>query len=466
MPGTAELKQRDGSTIDRALIETFGNIFSGQLVLPEHADYESVREIWNHDIDRRPGMIARCRGTADVVQAVRFARDNDLVVAVRGGGHNVGGRALCDDGLVIDLSLMRGVHVDPVDRTVRAQGGALLGDVDRETHLHGLAVPLGVVSQTGIGGLTLGGGNGWLTRKYGMTCDNVLSCEVVTADGSVVTADATTNADLFWALRGGGGNFGVVTSFLYRAHPVSTVLGGMVLYARADAAVVLRHYREFMKGAPEELTVYGCLVSLPDGTPAVGLLLCYCGDVSNAEHIVKPLREFGEPIIDTVQAMSLPMMQKSVDEQGPPGASFYWKSSFVADLSDEVIDLIVDHANRAESPLASMTIELFGGAASRVSPTSTAIALRRPDFNVQLSAQWVDPTDRDTGVAWARAGVQKLEPFSTGAMLLNYLGNESPGEIEAAFGDNLEKLRAVKRKYDPHNFFQVNQNVKPADQVR
>ncbi|WP_460908735.1 FAD-binding oxidoreductase [Paraburkholderia jirisanensis] len=436
------------------MIETFSANFSGQLVPPDHADYDDARKIWNADIDRRPGLIARCRGTADVIDAIRFARNNDVVAVVRGGGHNVGGRAVCDDGLVIDLSLMRGVYVDPAHRTVRAQGGALLGDVDRETHLHGLAVPFGVVSKTGIGGLTLGGGVGWLTRKYGLTCDNVLSFEVVTAEGTVLTADATNHADLFWALRGGGGNFGVVTSFLYRAHPVSTVFGGMVLHARADASAVLRHYREFMKSAPDELTVYGGLITLPDGTPAAGLLLCYCGDPASGERIVKPLRDFGNPIADTLQAMPLPAMQKAIDELGPPRASFYWKSSFVTQFSDDLIDVLIEHAGQAGSPLSSIVIECFGGAANRIAPTATAFAHRNVAYNIQISAQWTDRGERDRHIDWARTGGQKLGPFSSGAALLNYVGIGQASEIEAAFGTNLQRLKDLKQKYDPHHFFQ------------
>ena len=269
---TPKFRRRDGTAVDKATIEAFRHGFQGQVLLPGDAGYASARRIWNASIDKHPGLIARCSGVVDVVRAVKFARANNLLVAVKSGGHNVAGRALCDDGIVIDLSAMNGVSVDPELRTVRVQGGALLGEVDRETHLHGLAVPSGVVSKTGIAGLTLGGGVGWLVRKYGLTCDNVLSCEVVTADGAIVTADAETNADLFWGLRGGGGNFGIVTSFLFQAHPVSIVLGGVIVHARPPAAAVFRYYRDFMASAPEELTAYAGLISTPDGTPAVGVM--------------------------------------------------------------------------------------------------------------------------------------------------------------------------------------------------
>ena len=277
---TPTLKSRDGAAVDKATIETFRRGFRGQTLLPGDAGYDSARRIWNASIDKHPGLIARCWETADAVRVVKFSRANNLLVAIKSGGHNVAGRSLCDDGIVIDLSAMNGVFVDPKLRTARVQAGALLGDVDRETHPHGFAVPTGVVSKTGIAGLTLGGGVGWLARKYGLTCDNVLSCEVVTAEGELVTANADTNVDLFWGLRGGVGNFGIVTSFLYRTHPVSTVLGGVIAYAREQAAAMLRYYRDFMPLAPDELTAYAGLMSMPDGTPAVGVMVCYCGDLN------------------------------------------------------------------------------------------------------------------------------------------------------------------------------------------
>jgi len=294
---TPTLKNRDGAAIPKAPIEAFRREFRGRALLPGDAGYDSARRIWNASIDKHPGLIARCSEVADVVRAVKFSRANNLLVAVKSGGHNVAGRALCDDGIVIDLSAMNRVSVDAQRRRVRVQAGALLGDVDRETHPHGLAVPAGVVSKTGIAGLTLGGGVGWLVRKYGLTCDNVLSCEVVTAEGELVTANNEINADLFWGLRGGGGNFGIVTSFLYRAHPVSTVLGGVIAYKRDQAGAMLRYYREFMPAAPDELTVYAGLISLPDGTPAVGVMAWYCGDLTEGERVLEPLRTFGSPIL-------------------------------------------------------------------------------------------------------------------------------------------------------------------------
>jgi FAD binding domain len=312
-----ELKNNKGMVVGHDRIERFQAAFRGEVIQPGDSGYETARKIWNASIDKHPGIIARCSGVADVVAAVNFARENDLLVAVRGGGHNVAGKALCDDGIVIDLSGMKGIHVDAKNRTARVQGGATLGDLDRETHVFGLAVPAGIISRTGIAGLALGGGVGWLVRKYGLTCDNILSFDIVTADGKPRVASANENEDLFWALRGGGGNFGVVTSFEFRAHPVSTVLGGMVMYPRDHAVEVLRFYRDFSQSAPEKLTAYVALLHTPDGIPAVAVIACYCGDVTEGEKVFKPLRSFGSPIADMIQPMPFPQMQTLLDAGFP-----------------------------------------------------------------------------------------------------------------------------------------------------
>src|SRR6185312_4668785 len=458
----ARLKQRGGAAVDGALIDSFKADFQGQVILPQDSAYDAARRIWNASIDRRPGLIARCSGTADVVHAVKFARAHDLLVAVRGGGHNVGGRALCDDGIVIDLSAMRGVFVDPRARTARVQGGATLGDVDRETHLHGLAVPAGVISRTGIAGLTLGGGVGWLVRKFGLTVDNLLAAEVVTAEGAIVTASAESNPDLFWGLRGGGGNFGIVTSFLFRAHPVSFVLGGLIIHARDKAGVVLRHYRDFMASAPEELTAYAGLITTPDGNPATGLIVCWCGDPAAGERALRPLRSFGPPLLDAVQPMPFPAMQRLLDDAFPDGTYNYWKSTFVTELSDAAIDLIVAHADRALSPLTAVVVEYYAGAANRVGDADTAFAQRRAEYDVGIMAQWTDPAEAATHTAWACAFSDALKPHSSNAWLLNFVGEETPDTIRAAFGANYTRLAELKKKYDPTNFFSLNQNVKPA----
>jgi len=455
------LKQRNGVAVNEAVVDTFKRAFHGQILVPGNAAYDSARQIWNASIDKHPGLIARCVDLADVVRAVNFARANDVVVAVKGGGHNVAGRSLCDEGIVIDLSAMNDVSVDPVARTVRVQGGALLGDIDRATHPHGLAVPTGVVSKTGIGGLALGGGVGWLVRKYGLTCDNILSCEVVTATGEVLVADASTNTDLYWGVRGGGGNFGIVTSFVFQAHRVSTVLGGLILYPRDQAGAMLRHFRAFMATAPDELTAYAGLISTPEGVPVVGILPCYCGDLAEAERVLAPLRAFSTPLVDAIQPMPFPDMQKLLDNGFPDRTYNYWKSTFLKELSDNVLDIIVEHANRMPSPLTGVVVELYGGAAGRVAPGNTAFAQREAKYNVGMTAQWVDPADNDKNIAWTRAMAAALEPYSTGQRFLNFLSDESPDEIRKSFGGNHARLVALKTKYDPSNFFSLNLNVQP-----
>jgi hypothetical protein len=458
---TPTLKSRNGAAVDKVTIETFKREFRGQALLPGDAGYDPARRIWSASIDKRPGLIVRCSEAADVVRAVKFSRANNLLVAVKSGGHNVAGRALCDDGIVIDLSAMNGVSVNPELHTVRVQAGALLGDVDRETHPHGLAVPTGVVSKTGIAGLTLGGGTGWLVRKYGLTCDNVLSCEVVTAEGELVTANNEINADLFWGLRGGGGNFGIVTSFLYRSHPVSTVLGGVIAYKRDQAAAMLRYYRDFMPAAPDELTAYAGLISMPDGTPAAGMMVCYCGDLTEDERVLEPLRAFGSPVFDGIQPMPFPMMQKLVDEMSPDGTHNYWRSTFIRDLSDEVIDLIIEHGNRMESRLSRIVIQFFGGATGRVGPADTAFAQRQAEYNVGIETQWTDAAESEKHIGWTRTLSDALKPYSSNGYLLNFLGDEEPDVVRAAFGSNHARLVELKTKYDPTNFFSLNQNVAP-----
>jgi hypothetical protein len=324
-----------------------------------------------------------------------------------------------------------------------------------------LAVPAGVVSKTGIAGLTLDGGVGWLVRKYGLTCDNVLSCEVVTADAESVTANADTNADLFWGLRGGGGNFGIVTSFVYQAQPVSTVLGGLVVHARDQAAAVLRYYRDFMASAPEELTAYAGLISTPDGTPAVAVMACYCGDLIEGERVLGPLSALGSPILDTIQPISFSVMQKLADESSRDNIHNYWRSTFLKELSDEVIDLIVEHGNRVPSPLSHIVIQLFSGAMSRVGNADTAFAQRQAEYNVGIEARWIDPVESAKHIASARAFSEALKPYSRNGFVLNFLGDEGQDLVREAFGSNYQRLVELKTKYDPTNFFSINQNVEP-----
>jgi hypothetical protein len=446
-------------------IQSFRSLFQGQVLEAADVGYDEARQIWNASVRKHPKMIARCSGVADVIAAVHFGRANDLLTTIRGGGHNVGGRALCDDGLVIDLSRMRSVFVDDATRRVRVQGGATLGDIDRETHVFGLAVPSGIVPKTGIGGLTLGGGVGWLIRKYGMSIDNLLSTQVVTADGKVLTASAAENDDLFWALRGGGGNFGVVTCFEFHAHSVATILGGLLLYPREKAIDVIRHFRDYMASAPDELTAYAALLHAPDGSPLVGVIPCYCGSVADGERVLEPLRKFGSPFVDGIQAMPFPAMQSLLGPSFPDGNQNYWKSTLQRELSDHAISAIVEHANRLRSPLSFVVLEYYGGAAGRISSEATAFPHRDLPWDILFLAQWTDPTQTNMHREWARAGEEVLRPFSQNAHLLSALDVEAEAVIKTAFGQNLPRLAAVKRKYDPGNFFRVSHGINLANQA-
>jgi Berberine and berberine like/FAD binding domain len=333
--------------------------------------------------------------------------------------------------------------------------------VDRETHVFGLAVPAGIISKTGIAGLALGGGVGWLVRKYGLTCDNVLSFDIVTADGKPRLASADENQDLFWALRGGGGNFGVVTSFEFRVHPVNTVLGGLVMHPRERAGEVLRFYRDFTQSAPEELTAYAALLHTPEGVPAVAVIACYCGDLTKGEQVLKSLRTFGSPMADTIKPMPFPQMQTLLDAAFPENNQNYWKSTFLRELSDDAVGVLVEHANRATSPLTGVVIEYYGGAAGRVGVSETAFAQRQAQYSIAFLAQWTSPGESQLHIDWARAAADSIRPFSSGAYYLNYLGEEGEDTIKAAFGLNHDRLMTVKKKYDPNNFFCLNQNIEP-----
>ena len=441
-------------------VKSFRSGFHGQVFEPEDVGYNDARQIWNASVSKRPKVIARCSGVADVIAAVNFGRANNLITAIRGGGHNVGGRALCDDGLVIDLSRMTSVFVEDATRRVRVQGGATLGDMDRETHVFGLAVPCGIVPKTGVGGLTLGGGVGWLIRKYGMSIDNLLSAQVVTADGKVLTASASQNDDLFWALRGGGGNFGVVSCFEFQAHAVTTVLGGLLLYPREKAVDVIRNFRDCMASAPDELTAYAALLHGPDGSPLVGVIPCYCGNTAEGERILEPLRKFGSPLMDGIQAMPFPAMQSLLGPSFPDGNHNYWKSTLQRELPDEAISAIVEHANRIQSPLSFVVLEYYGGAAGRIPNEATAFPHRQLPWDILFIAQWTDPAKTDMHRDWARSGEEILRPYSENAHLLSALDVETEDVIRTAFGPNLPRLAAIKNKYDPSNFFRVNHNIK------
>ena len=441
---------------------TFGAGLSGTVIRRGDADYDTARRVWNGMIDRSPAMIVRCASTADVVAAINFAREEGLVLSVRGGGHNVGGFAVCDDGLVIDLSSMRAVTVDPARRIASAQGGALWKDVDAATHVHGLATTGGLISSTGVGGLTLGGGLGWLMRSYGLACDNLVAVEIVTADGTVRRASATENADLFWAVRGGGGNFGVVTTFEYRLHPVSTMYGGMLVYPVARAREVLRLYRDLAAKAPDELTMFAGLMSAPDGTPIVAVLVGYNGPASAGEAAIKPLRDLG-PVADQVSTLPYPALNSMLDEGFPHGLHVYWRSDFLKALPDEAIDTLCERFSSVTSPLSALLIEQFGGAVARVPAGDSAFAQRDALFNLAVIARWTDPATAGSHVDWARRSSEAMRPFASGGVYVNYLGDEGEERIRAAYGaEKYAKLVAIKKRYDPTNLFRLNQNIKPS----
>ncbi|MBR0901588.1 FAD-binding oxidoreductase [Bradyrhizobium liaoningense] len=467
-PMPAEVSQRSKGP---PLVEIDG--FRGRLISADHADYDSARAIWNGAIDRRPRLIARCIGTADVVAAVRFARNHDLGIAIRGGGHNVAGTAVCDDGIVIDLSAMRGVRVDPADRRAWVQGGALWGDVDHETQAHGLATTGGIVSHTGVAGLTLGGGVGWLMRKHGLTVDNLLAINLVMADGGLLRVSEDEHPDLFWALRGGGGNFGVVTSFEFRLHPVGpTVLAGPILWDATDAAEVLRLYRDFIADAPDELgTVvrFGTappLTVIPENLhwrPVVMVGACYAGPIEEGERVLRPLRASRTPLLDLVGPAPYVGFQSALDSTVVHGWNYYWKSTHLPEIRDDLIDVITEHAFSSSSPRSYAAMFHLKGAVRRITEGATAFGNRQASHAITLDAVWrsgEDFGDRDT--AWTRQFFAALRPFRQG-VYVNFLGgDEDPGRIREAYGEAVyDRLVDVKTTYDPENVFHHNQNIRP-----
>ena len=440
--------------------------FSGPILAPGEPGYDEARRIHNGLIDKRPALIARCLHTADVVDAVNFGREEGLEVSVRGGGHNVAGKAVTEGGLMIDLSLMKGIHVDPVRRVARAQAGVRIREYDRATAVFGMATPTGVVSSTGIAGLTLGGGLAWLMSRHGMAVDNLLSAEVVLASGEVLTADEEAEPDLFWAIRGGGGNFGVVTSFEYRTHPVSTVLGGPVLHPLQAAPELLAFYREFAADLPDDLGTQAAFLHAPDGsgTKLCAIAVCHAGDdPERAEAEIRPVREFGSPAADVVQRVPYPLINTGVDWLFPEGAFSYWKSAFFSDLSDQAVEAMIDALERAPSELCALVIEDFHGAVTRVSPTATAYPHRAPGFNLLVISSWIDPAQTDAGTAWARETFDALRPHMADRSYTGYLSADDHDRVTAAYGPNLERLVGLKRRYDPDNLFRLNQNIDPSD---
>jgi hypothetical protein len=449
------------TTVQDSTFQAFQASMRGAIIRPGEASYETARKTWNGMIDKHPALIARCTGVADVTTAVRFAREHDLLVAVRGGGHSLPGFSVCEGGMVIDLSPMKGIRVDPNKRTAVAQAGLTWGDYDRETQVFGLGSTGGVISSTGIAGLTLGGGIGWLMRKHGLACDHLRAVDVVSADGQCLTASSMEHPDLFWGLRGGGGNFGIATSFEYQLHPVGPVLAGMVIHPIGSAREVLRFYRDFTPTAPDELTSYVFMLTTPEGVPVVAMMCCYCGDLAAGEQILRPLRTFGSPLADAVKPMPYQTLQSLLDEAYPAGLHSYYKSHYLTQISDELIDIMVDRFARVPSPMSALGFEQFGGAVGRVGVEDTAFRHRHVAYDIAILGEWADPATSAVNIQWVREVASMTEPFATGGVYVNFLGEDGEEQVKAAYGSHFQRLVALKRKYDPSNFFHLNQNIKP-----
>jgi hypothetical protein len=468
------MEAQKSPTLRDETIRAFTSHLQGQLIRPGDGQYNEVRGVWNGMIDKRPACIVRCATAADVIISINFARDNHLPVAVRGGVHNVAGTAVCDDGLVIDLSAMKGIQVDPQACLARAQGGAIWRELDQETQRFGLATPGGVVSDTGIGGLTLGGGIGWLRRKFGLSCDNLVAMEVVTADGHLVKASATENPDLFWGLRGGGGNFGIVTAFEYRMHPVGPeVMFAFVFYHGKKAKETLQFYRDYTEAAPDEVSSFAILGTIPmtesyseevRNQPYVLLAALYAGSVEEGKRVLQPLREFDTPLLDFSAPMPYVQVQALLDEDYPASIlRYYWKSLYLGSLSDDALDRLLASAQRRPSALSTVDIWHMGGAVSRINANESACSGRQAPYLLGAEANWKASGEDAANLAWARTCIAAMQPFSDGSEYLNFPGLLEHGEetLRRTFGANYERLVELKNKYDPTNLFQLNANIRP-----
>jgi FAD/FMN-containing dehydrogenase len=443
-------------------VQELKQALQGALIAPGHAEYDAARRVWNGMVDKRPALIARCAGANDVVACIRFARERAVPLSVRGGGHNYAGKAVCDDGLVIDLSSMKGIWVEPAGQTVRAQAGLRLGEFDRETQRYGLATTLGVNTDTGISGLTLGGGYGWLAGKYGLACDNLIGAEVVTADGKILHCSAEHNADLFWGLRGAGANFGVVTEFEYRLHPVTEVLGGVILYPLREEG--LRFFDEFSSSAPDELTTLGAILTGPDGNLAIGIMVCHCGSLEEGEKVLRPLRKFANPLADLIQPRPYVEMQTQLDQTWPPGRLYYNKAHNVRRLSSEAIQTILRYSTNLPTPVSNIAFQQMHGAASRIPASDTAFPHRYDHFDLLVHPATDNPDDKDKIVRWARECWEALKPFVERAVYVNALEDgleEGEVRVREAYGGNYQRLAILKKKYDPANVFRENSNISP-----
>jgi FAD/FMN-containing dehydrogenase len=450
------------STSSRALAERWQSHFEGQLIAPNHKDYKASCAIWNGMIERTPALIAQCTSPADVAAAIKLSRAEDLPLSVRGGGHGVAGTAICQDGVVIDLSSMKQISVDPDTREITAQPGVLWGEFDQAAEIYGLATTGGQVSHTGIAGLTLGGGLGYLMGKHGAVCDNLLSVQLVTAEGKTVTASEEFNPELFWAIRGAGANFGVVTSFRYRLHPLPVVLAGLLIHPRDRAAELIDFHREFLNNTPDELDTTIAFLNTPDGLPAVAIIAVYAGPIAEGERILEPLRKFGPPIADLIRPMRYTEAQKMVDDAVPTGNRYYWKSNFVDNLSSELGDILRQGADAMPSPRSIILLFEIKGAIRRIPKDKMAFDHRDANFEMSIIAEWTDKKDDATNIAWARDLWTKTQPFVLPSVYANHMTADEPADrIRAAYGSKYARLAALKAKYDPTNLFRLNHNIPP-----
>jgi hypothetical protein len=456
---TFDVSGRQVGSLDDALWDGLGERLRGALILPRDPVYDDERRVFNGMIDRRPAAIAQCTCTEDVVATVNFARDNSLPLTIRGGGHGVAGHCVVDEGVMLDFSAMNAMAVDPDRRVATVEAGVRLGEFITATERHGLVSPTGTASDTGIAGLTLGAGFGWLAGKFGLAVDNLVGAEIVTADGRVVHASESEHPDLYWALRGGSGNFGAVTRFELKLHPLTQVTGGMILHPFEHAADVLRFYRDVAASAPDELVVYAGIMTLPDGMRVVGMICCWSGSEAEGQEVLAPIRAFGAPIADTIEAMPYSAMNTLIDQGVPPGLRYYWKESMLRELADGTIDTIIDHAGRMQSPRTVILIDHVHGAAHRVESTATAFPHRDSSHALVMLSGWEEPSEDDANIAWTRTLAAAIRPWATGGVYVNEAWDVSP---HAAFGANYERLSRVKKRYDPSNLFRHNANIAPA----
>jgi len=454
--------------IQDAAIEEFKNQLRGDVILPNDANYDEARSVHNGMIDKRPAIIAKCNDVTDVVEAVKFGRENKLLVSVRGGGHNAGGLGVCDDGMVIDLSQIRYTHIDTRAKTIRVGGGCQWGDVDHAGHAYGLSVPAGIISTTGVGGLTLGGGLGYLTPKYGLTIDNLLSADLVLADGSIVTASANENEDLFWAIRGGGGNFGIVTSFLFKANPVHTIIGGPTFWDIEDTDKVLKWYREFILKVPVDLYGFFAVLTIPGdpfpeelhGRKMCGVIWNYTGDPEKFDEVFKPVRDFS-PDFEFVGPMPFPALNSMFDQYYPSGLQWYWRADFINEIPDSAVSLHAKFGKNLPTPHSTMHLYPINGAAHKVGKNDTPWAYRGTNWAQVIVGVDPDPANKEKITTWTKEYYDAIHPYSAGGAYINFMMAEGQDRVKASYGDNYERLVEIKKKYDPNNFFRVNQNIKP-----